>query len=440
MLSVLKNRVYRHLLLAQLSALLGSGLATVALALLAYEIAGAGAGTVLGTALAVKMIAYVAVAPIAAAFAGRMQRRTLLVALDLVRAAVVLAMPFVTQAWQIYALIFVLQSASAAFTPAFQATIPEILPDEAEYTKALSLSRLAHDVESLVSPLMAAVLLTVIGFHFLFVGTAIGFLVSAGLVISVVVPNPGASGDRGIYERLTLGTRIFFATPRLRALMGINLAVASAGAMVIVNTVVFVQQQLGLHAGSTALAFAAFGAGSMLIALVMPSLLERAGDRVIMLAGSAALAIGTAAIAAVDGYLFLIAVWFFAGAAYSAAQLPAGRLLRRSAHLGDLPALFAAQFALSHACWLFAYPFAGWIGAAAGLPVTAIMLALVAAFASLWAWRHWPANDPEPLEHEHPELPPDHPHLRQGSDAGAQRHRHPIIIDDLHHGWPSVRH
>ncbi|WP_281277309.1 hypothetical protein [Hankyongella ginsenosidimutans] len=39
MLSVLANRTYRHLFLAQVIALIGTGLATVALGLLAYDLA-----------------------------------------------------------------------------------------------------------------------------------------------------------------------------------------------------------------------------------------------------------------------------------------------------------------------------------------------------------------------------------------------------------------
>src|SRR5215211_8423821 len=179
MLQVLANQTYRHLFLAQVIALLGTGLATVALGLLAYDLAGADAGAVLGTALAIKMIAYVGVAPVAAAFAERLPRRAMLVGLDLVRASVAVVLPFVTEVWQVYVLIFVLQSASAGFTPTFQATIPDILPDEKEYTKALSLSRLAYDMESLTSPILAAGLLTVISFHWLFSGTVVGFLASA---------------------------------------------------------------------------------------------------------------------------------------------------------------------------------------------------------------------------------------------------------------------
>ena len=55
----------------------------------------------------------------------------MLVALDLIRAAVALLLPFVSQVWEVYVLIFVLQSASAGFTPTFQATIPDVLPKEA---------------------------------------------------------------------------------------------------------------------------------------------------------------------------------------------------------------------------------------------------------------------------------------------------------------------
>lgn len=65
MLSVLANRTYRHLFAAQALSLIGTGLTTVALGLLAYDLAGADAGAVLGTALALKMITYVGIAPIA---------------------------------------------------------------------------------------------------------------------------------------------------------------------------------------------------------------------------------------------------------------------------------------------------------------------------------------------------------------------------------------
>jgi H+ antiporter protein len=437
MLKVLANRTYRHLFLAQVIALVGTGLATVALGLLAYELAGADAGAVLGTALAIKMIAYVGVAPIAAAFAERLPRRAMLVCLDLVRAAVAVLLPFVTEVWQVYVLIFVLQSASAAFTPTFQATIPDVLPDESEYTRALSLSRLAYDLESVVSPMLAAALLTVISFHALFAGTVIGFLASAALVVSVLLPSPKPAAPRGVYERTTRGIRIYLATPRLRGLLALNLAVAAASAMVIVNTVVLVQAQFGLNQRATALALAAFGGGSMLAALLLPRLLDSIPDRRAMLTGACILVAGLLLGNVVHSYALLLPLWFVLGLGYSLTQTPSGRLLRRSSQPEDRPALFAAQFALSHACWLITYPLAGWLGAKAGLPATFVALAALAAFAVVAAMGLWPAHDPDEIEHIHDGLDKTDPHLAGAVRlGGGYRHRHTFVIDSHHPEWP----
>lgn len=161
MISPLADPTYRRLFSAQVIALVGTGLSTVALTLLAYDLADGDAGAVLGTALALKMIAYVGIAPFVGGIAHRLPRKAFLIALDVARAAFVLCLPFVDAVWQVYVLIFVLNACSAGFTPTFQATIPDVLPDEARYTRALSLSRLAYDLENLVSPTVAVILLTV---------------------------------------------------------------------------------------------------------------------------------------------------------------------------------------------------------------------------------------------------------------------------------------
>ena len=89
MLSVLANRTYRYLFAAQVIALIGTGMMTVALGLLAFKIAGDNAGAVLGTALAIKMVAYVGVAPVVGGFANLLPRRAFLVSMDLTRANIV---------------------------------------------------------------------------------------------------------------------------------------------------------------------------------------------------------------------------------------------------------------------------------------------------------------------------------------------------------------
>lgn len=101
MLDVLRVTAYRKLFTAQIVALLGTGLLTVALGLLAFDLAGGQAGAVLGTALTIKMLAYVFVAPVMAAFVERLPRNAVLVCADLVRAGIALALPFIDQVWQI---------------------------------------------------------------------------------------------------------------------------------------------------------------------------------------------------------------------------------------------------------------------------------------------------------------------------------------------------
>jgi len=437
MLEILADRTYRHLFAAQVVALLGTGLATVALGLLAYDLEGDNASMVLGTVFTIKMVAYVGIAPLAGAFADRVNRRGLLVALDIVRAGTALCLPFVTEVWQVYVLIFALQSASAAFTPTFQATIPDVLPEEARYTRALSLSRLAYDLENIVSPTLAALLLAVLSYNSLFLGTVIGFAASAALVVSVVLPSPKPSEPRGIYDRTTRGIRIYLATPRLRGLLALNLAAAAAGAMVLVNSVVLVRGLLGLSESALAWTIFAFGAGSMIAALALPRLLDRVSDRPVMVGGAVLMGMTLLALAAEVAthgldWPFLLGAWLLIGLGYSAVLTPSGRLLRRSAHTVDRPAVFAAQFALSHACWLVTYPLSGWLMTQFG-PVAALgLLAAVAGAGMLLALRVWPSGDPETFEHTHDNLPLDHPHLR-----GVRRHAHRFVVDDAHPRWAS---
>ncbi len=165
-------------------------------------------------------------------------------------------------------------------------------------------------------------------------------------------------------------------------MLALNLAVAAAGAMVIVNTVVVVR---GMLSGTDS-----------------------------------------------DVWPALLAIWTIMGVGYSAVMTPSGRLLRRSAHAADRPAVFAAQFALSHACWVLTYPLAGWLGSSAGIVPTLLVLAALTFAGTLIALSLWPAMDADIVPHQHTELPSDHPHL----DGKPFRHAHAYVIDNLHHRWP----
>lgn len=397
-MSLFANRDYRHLLSAQIIALFGTGLTTVALGLFAYELAGPRAGVVLGTALTIKMVMYVFIAPLAAAYIDKLPRRKFLVLLDVVRAGVVLALPFISEIWHVYLLIGLLQAASAAFTPTFQAVIPDIVRDKDDYTRALSASQVASTMESLLSPVLAAVALTFMTFNWLFVGTSIGFIVSAAFVLSTRIPNAKPSPHANAWDRASAGIKRFAKTPRLRGIMALNLVVASAGSIVIVNTVNHVRDNLGGSQADVAWMLAASGGGTLLVALLLPRILKRTNDRTVMMSGASVLVLGTLAAVLLNATDLLTMtmtaiVWVVIGSGMALVITPTGRVLRGSVDANAIPEVFAAQFSLSHLAWLLTYPIAGWLGTMAGFTITWSILAVLAAAGTIAALSQWSRHD-----------------------------------------------
>ncbi|MGW8889552.1 MFS transporter [Streptomyces sp. NPDC055749] len=391
-------RDYRHLFSAQVIALFGTGLTTVALGLLAYDLAGPRAGIVLGTALTMKMVMYVVIAPLAAAYVDRLPRRAFLVLLDVVRGAVVLALPLVTEVWHIYALIGLLQAGSAAFTPTFQAVIPDIVTDDSDYTRALSASQVASTMESLLSPVLAAVALTFMSFNWLFLGTSAGFLVSALFVLSARIPDARPSTHTKAWDKAASGIRTYLMTPRLRGVMALNLVVAAAGSIVVVNTVNYVRDELGGSQSNVAWMLAASGTGTLLAALVLPRVLDRINARTVMMTGAGVLVGGTTAAvtliaAGLTTWIGTAIIWTVIGIGMALIITPTGKVLRASVGRNAIPEAFAAQFSLSHLAWLITYPVAGWLGTNAGFTLTWSVLAVLAAAGAVSALLLWPLHD-----------------------------------------------
>lgn len=157
----------------------------------------------------------------------------------------------------------------------------------------------------------------------------------------------------GIYTNTVFGIVAYLKTPRLRGLLAVYFAVSSVGAMIIVNTVVLTRGILGGTELLTTSFLACAGAGSMCAAFLIPRLIERVGERHLMLAGIVAAAVamllGGALMISDFASIFAFAIlWLIAGAGTTFAQTPGGRLVQRSAGDGDRSAFFAANFALSH--------------------------------------------------------------------------------------------
>ena len=381
---------YYRLFVAYVMALFATGVATVALALFAYALVAEDAGTVLGTALSLKALAYVVGAPVAAALTMHLRRKPLLIALDLLRAGSLLLLPFVTAAWQVFVIVFVFSLASAVFTQVYQTVVPFLLAVKEDYTKSLARSRIASELETSVSPLLAAGLLLIMTSRSVFVLAALIFLVSAWLIGRAALPGRVAERSDSLRSRLLRGPRLFLATPDLRGLIALDVVVASVTAMVMVNTVVLVQGEFGMDRQASAIGFAVFGLGAVIGAVTLIPSLRVLPERAVMLTGAVLCCLGLfgAAVLA-TGFHGLLLAWLVLGLGTSVALTPATFLIRRIAPPRDSQLLFAAQLALTNGFLLLGYSAAGWLGYGLGLPQTFLVLGVVAALgtvAAAWLW------------------------------------------------------
>src|SRR5215213_4596426 len=119
-----RNRNFRLLFGAQLISLAGSGVTTVGLALFAYQLTGGPSATaVIGNALMLRILAFLLFSQPAGVIADRVNRKRVLIAADVIRCGLLALFPFITQVWQIYALILAINAVTAFFTPTLESSV-----------------------------------------------------------------------------------------------------------------------------------------------------------------------------------------------------------------------------------------------------------------------------------------------------------------------------
>jgi predicted MFS family arabinose efflux permease len=386
------KRSYYRLFVAYVLALFATGIATVALALLAFDLSGDDSGAVLGTALSIKMLAYVIAAPISAALTERLPRKELLIALDLIRAGSLCLLPFATSAGQVFGLVFVFALASATFTLVYMTLVPYLLGNAEDYARSLGRSRIASELDGAIGPMLAAAFLVVASVTGVFIISAVAFLVSALLVWQADLPRHTTRREGGLLANALRGPRLFLAEPQFRAILALDVVVALASAMVMVNTVVIIQGLFDLDVEAAATAFFVFGAGSVTGALVVSATLSRVPERLVMLGGAALITLALLIGVIADKALTLGVIWAALGVGVALALTPASYLIRRVAPPEDLQTLFAAQFSITNICLLVAYSAAGWAGTELGIPATFLLFGALSAAATLVAYRLWPGG------------------------------------------------
>ena len=397
MLSVLSEKSFRNLFFAQNFSLLGNGLATIAISLLAFDLAGRNAALILSGLFTIKMLIYVIFSPFAGAIADKFDTKKYLIIQDVIRAIAAFGLIFVREIWHLYIIIVLIYLSTAAFTPIYQSAIPKIFKDETDYTKALSLFRIAQDMENILSYALATLLLLFLNYNLLFVGTFIGYFVSALLISGIIFPflsKTSGKKEDNFSINLTLGIKRYLNISELRGLMFLNLAVSAGGSMILVNTIILVRSSLELSEIAFSITMLVFGAGCIFAAIIIPYLSKEMTVSRIMLAGSNLLSLVFVALAfwliLFDFIWFvLLLAWFISGFGYTLLLTPMGRVIRKVSSADEFSQVYSAQFSLSHLCWLFMYPLSGYLMTISGGPLTLLTLALLIVCSNIIAAWHF---------------------------------------------------
>src|SRR5690606_29268431 len=213
-----RNRRFMRLFWAHAISLFGASLTAVALGLLAHDLVGANVSEVLGVTLTIRIAVVVLLAPFAGALAGWAGAKPTLLAADLFRAAIVLGFFLAETVWQIYLLAFLLNIASAIFTPVYKATIPNVV-DPRQYPRALSFGTVAYDLANIAGPACSGFLIYWFGYRGNFIAHSVAFLISAVLILFIRFPARATLRPAGrSAERLPGVKAIFQRPPLLHAL------------------------------------------------------------------------------------------------------------------------------------------------------------------------------------------------------------------------------
>jgi MFS family permease len=187
---LLHAREFRNVFLAQTVSVFGDGITPVALTFAVLGLTGS--GTDLGLVLAAQTVPLVLLALVGGVWADRLPRARLMVASDLIRAAVqltaaALLLTGAAQVWQLALLAAVHGAAEAFFRPAAGALLPQIVPAP-RLQQANALMGMSDNFGWMVGPAVAGVLVGLVGSGAAIAVDGVTFLVSASFLATLHVP------------------------------------------------------------------------------------------------------------------------------------------------------------------------------------------------------------------------------------------------------------
>lgn len=302
---------------------LGDGLRLIALPLLALQITTD--PLLIAGVTALNFAPWILVGPVSGAVVDRVDRRGLLIAVQLGRGLVLVgfaslvAMDAVT-IWSLYAVTAIIAAGETLADSAAQAAIPYLV-DLPQLERANSRMVSAEIVTNEVAGGPLGGLLFAAAAILPFAANAATYLVAA-LLVSVVGTNLGpfaSPKDRPAPQHLRTdiaeGFRFVFTHPVLRPLSVAAALVNLGGGAVGAILVLFAVETIGLSEVGFGLLLGLGAIGGLLGASLAARLVAARGRRITIVGTAAVVASGSLALAVVDAPLTLAAAWFVISAA-----------------------------------------------------------------------------------------------------------------------------
>lgn len=195
------NRNLRRLWLAQIVSEIGDWFYTLSIYTLLLQFTGH-AGSV-ALALVLQVLPQTFVGPTAGVVNDRLRRKHVMIAADLIRCGVVLAMLLVRSpslVWLVYPLLLAETTMAAFFEPARNAVIPNIA-SEREVLVANTLSSATWSVNLMVGASVGGVVAALFGRNAVFILNALSFLASAVLIAGMRFAEPHAENASPLRAR-----------------------------------------------------------------------------------------------------------------------------------------------------------------------------------------------------------------------------------------------
>jgi len=285
-------RDFRFLWGGRAVSLLGSWLLVVAVPAHVYALTGSMFAT--GLTLAAEYLPALLLGPVAGVLVDRWNRRRVMIAADLFRAAAVAAM-FVGTPAAIYVAVVAESVGAVLFRPAAQAHVPAVVGTGDALSSANSWNAATDGVVRLVGPPLGGVLLVWAGFDVLVGLDVVSYLVSAAAIAMTRKRSGVAERSRAaVWQELVAGLKALGELPLARALLPLTGVFLAANAALSALLVPFGVRQLGGTA-QIGLVLSALGAG-FLGGAVVARWLDRVQPRLVLAVAQLATAGGFVAL------------------------------------------------------------------------------------------------------------------------------------------------